>query len=256
MEDEGRDIDYERPLPASYFERGGHRDRVGGQWDELGELQLRFMIEQGLEPTHRLLDVGCGALRAGRRFADYLEPGGYYGIDINEGMLDAGYEMELSDDLRAKLPRDHLRATNRFDCDFGVAFDFAIANSLFTHISLNHIRLCLYRVAKVTAPGGRFLASYFEAPRDHPVDEPRGNGRLWTERNAFFYYRRDLRYAARGSPWELRYIGGWDHPRHQRMMEFTRIDPDLPTADPPPADPPTRVQRALQRVRSLPRPLR
>jgi hypothetical protein len=149
----GRDIDYGKPLSVRAIRKGRHRTRVGGQWDELGELQLEFMIAQGLRPEHRLL-------------------------------LAAGYEHELTEELRDKLPREHLRATDRFDCDFGVEFDFAIAQSLFTHISLNQIRLCLFRVASAMPPGGRFLASYFEAPRSHPLDQSRANGRLWTERNA------------------------------------------------------------------------
>jgi len=235
MEDGGvirrsHDIDYAAPLSEADIRKRSHRRRVGGQWDELGELQLEFLIAQGLRPEHRLLDVGCGALRAGVRFVEYLQPGGYYGIDINQSLLDAGFELELPDHLRSKLPRENLRATDRFDCDFGVQFDFAIAQSLFTHMSLNQIRLCLFRVAKVMPPGARFLASYFEAPRAHPLDESCADGRLWTERDAFFYYREDLRFAARESPWKLRNIGEWGHPRHQRMVEFRRIETPVRTS--------------------------
>lgn len=78
---------------------------------------------------------------------DYLQPGNYYGIDINHSVLQAGYDRELDDDQRARLPAENLRATDRFDIDFGVQFDMGIAQSVFTHMSLNHIRLCLYRVA-------------------------------------------------------------------------------------------------------------
>jgi SAM-dependent methyltransferase len=237
------DVDYAEPLSEETIRKGGHRDHVGGLWDELGDLQLSFMIARGLRPEHRLLDIGCGALRAGIRFVNYLHPGGYYGIDINQSLLDAGFEHELPDHLRPKLPADHLRATDRFDCDFGVPFDFAIAQSLFTHISLNQIRLCLFRLAKVMPPGGAFLASYFEAPRSHPLDQPRRDGALWTERNAFFYYRHDLRFAARRAPWELRYIGDWGHPRDQLMMEFRRIEPK------PPPKPPGRLGRASRALK-------
>jgi 2-polyprenyl-3-methyl-5-hydroxy-6-metoxy-1,4-benzoquinol methylase len=233
-----RDIDYAAPLSEKAIQRGRHRKRVGGRWDEMGTLQLEFLIARGLRPEHRLLDVGCGSLRAGIRFVDYLAPEGYYGIDINQTLLDAGYEHELSEELRSKLPRDHLRATDRFDGDFGIPFDFAIAQSVFTHISLNQIRLCLFRVAKVMPPGGRFFASYFEAPPAHPIDKSRADGALWTERNAFFYYRRDLRYAALGMPWEVRHIGDWSHPRHQQMMEYQRLE-----AVPPRKRPPARLRR-------------
>ena len=31
----------------------------------------------------RMLEIGCGNLRAGRLFIDYLDAGDYYGIDIS-----------------------------------------------------------------------------------------------------------------------------------------------------------------------------
>jgi SAM-dependent methyltransferase len=215
-------IDYARPFTEEEIRAGRHRHRVGGKWDEMGPRQLEFLREQGLRPHHRLLDVGCGPLRAGRLFVDYLDPGHYYGIDVNASLLDAGYELELPEALRAKLPREHLRATKRFDCDFGVPFDFAIANSVFTHVSLNKIRLCLHRLAQSMQPGGRFFATFFYAPLKHPLDLSRNDGRRWTERNAFFYYVHDLRWAATWGPWKLRYIGDWGHPGGQRMVEFRR----------------------------------
>lgn len=220
-----RDPDYTRPLSDEDVRRGRHRHKVKGSWQQLGRLQLSFLRSHGLRPEHRVLDVGCGPLRAGVHLVDYLDPGHYYGVDINESVLDAGYEHELTEPLRAKLPREHLRADDRFDCDFGEQFDYAIANSVFTHVSLNQVRLCLYRVARTMRPGGRFFATFFRAPRSHPLDEPRGDGKLWTERNAFFYYRADLEWAARWSPWETRYIGRWGHPRYQMMMEFRRLEP-------------------------------
>jgi SAM-dependent methyltransferase len=227
-ETKAEEVDYAKPFTAEQVRAGGHRVRAGGLWDELGALQLDFLVAQGLAPSSLLLDVGCGPLRAGVRFVDYLEPGNYYGLDVNASLLNAGYDVELPDRLRAKLPRDHLRATDRFDCDFGVEFDFAIAQSLFTHISLSQIRLCLYRVAHAMRPGGRLFATFFEAPADFPLDavldddNPRRKDKF-TERNPFWYWPGDLEWAASFAPWACRYIGDWNHPRGQKMAEFRRV---------------------------------
>jgi SAM-dependent methyltransferase len=200
---------------------GAHRQFVGGRWDKLGRLQRNFLIARGLDPDHRLLDVGCGSLRAGRLLVDHLNPGNYYGIDINAAVLQAGYDHELTDTQRERLPASHLRATDRFDTDFGVRFDMAIAQSLFTHISLNQIRLCMYRVAKVMNPGGRFFATFFEAPPTRPVDAV--HMRLYGERNGYWYYRSDMvRWVPRWGGWSARYIGRWGHPWNQRMVEYTK----------------------------------
>lgn len=205
------------------LERGVHRSFVGGKWDEMGQLQLDFLIAQGLKPADRFLDVGCGALRAGRLLVDYLDAGHYYGSDINHDLVATGYDVELDDSQRARLPLDNLLTTDRFDNDFGVKFDMAIAQSVFTHVPLNMMRLCLYRVAKVMNPGGRFFATFFERGQDFPLDGVPTNTHQYTERNAFWYYRNDLRWVAKRAPWSFRYIGDWNHPRSQRMVEYTRL---------------------------------
>jgi SAM-dependent methyltransferase len=223
--------DYAMPFTDEELERGAHRGRAGGLWKEMGKRQLDFLVGEGLKPSSRLLDVGCGPLRAGIWLVDYLDAQNYYGIDINESLLEAGYDIELPAELRPKLAREHLRASDRFDCDFGVEFDFALAQSLFTHIPLNDIRLCLYRVARHMKVGGRFFATFFEAPQGFPVDgvldEPDvsrpGKRGKFGERNPFWYWPADLEWAASFSPWRFRYIGDWGHPRGQMMVAFTRL---------------------------------
>src|SRR5690606_22363517 len=115
----------------------GHRAVVGGMWDVIGPLQRDFLAAQGLRPDHNLLDVGCGALRGGVPLAGYLDANRYYGIDISQRLLDAGYEKEAhGGDLAAKLPRDHLFATRDSEAPLDAPSDFAVAVSLFAHLPL------------------------------------------------------------------------------------------------------------------------
>lgn len=218
-----------REFSAEDIENGEHRQFIGGVWDSHGHRQLEFLTSHGMLPEHRLLDVGCGCFRAGRGFIDYLDPERYYGIDANHSLLVAGYDIELNDAQRAKLPPEHLRATDRFAADFGVEFDFAIANSVFSHVSLNHIRLCLYRLGPVMKPGGSFFATFFERKADFPLDKVtttrKGKG-YFTEKNLYWYYRRDLRWASTFGPWKFNYIGDWGHPANQKMIEFVKLTDD------------------------------
>ena len=59
---------------------------VGGrtheEWLSVGQMQFDYLTGHGLKPGMRMLEIGCGNLRAGRLFVDYLDPGDYYGIDI------------------------------------------------------------------------------------------------------------------------------------------------------------------------------
>src|SRR5260370_28821072 len=88
---------------------GHHREVVGGQWDEIGQLQFYFLKKNGLRADHSLLDIGCGCLRGGVHFIEYLEPDRYVGLDINQPLLDAVYDIELAAaGLQDRLPRGHL----------------------------------------------------------------------------------------------------------------------------------------------------
>jgi hypothetical protein len=218
----------ERTFSANEIKRGVHRSFIGGHWDTHGQHQVDFLVANGLRPEHTLLDIGCGCFRAGRPLVDYLEPKHYYGIDANLGLLQAGYDHELSDAQRERLPAGNLRANDRFDCDFGVKFDMAIAQSVFSHVSLNHIRLCLFRLARQMDVGGKFYATFYEQPPSTVLDKSRPRGRhQWTERNPYWYYRKDMKWAAKSfGQWNFRYIGDWQHPNGQMMVEFTRRSDD------------------------------
>lgn len=194
--------------------------------------------------------MGCGCLRAGRHLVDYLEPGHYWGVEANSDLLKAGYEKELTGPQRIRLPREQLRANDRFDVDFGVEFDMAIAQSVFTHVSLNHVRLCLHQLAKSMRPGGLFYATFFEMKAGTPLDTVREGASKpqFHERNVYWYYRSDLEWASTVGPWRYRYIGTWGHPRGQCMVEFTRI-PDEEWAGSPSAEGGTSAKALFARAR-------
>ena len=213
---------------ALNVEQGRHRDIVGGLWDEVGQLQWQFLVRQGLLPKHRLLDIGCGSLRAGVKLIPYLAPGNYWGIDNNIALLNAGWERELGPlGLHGYQPRDQLVALADFEfSQLGQAFDVALAQSVFTHFSWNRIRRCLARLVPVMKPGGRLFATFFELPAGADTEanirhEP-GGVITHGDCDPYHYRLSDLEHAAAGMPWRIQYLGEWGHPRDQRMLVFTR----------------------------------
>ena len=74
---------YDENYIQQQLKLGKHRQVVGGMWDEIGTLQFEFLQGRGLQPDDLLLDVGCGSLRGGVRFVEYLNPSRYFGIDIS-----------------------------------------------------------------------------------------------------------------------------------------------------------------------------
>ena len=90
---------------------GGGRQPAHERWLALGRMQFDYLVEHGLRPEHRMLDIGCGNLRAGWRFIDYLDTGNYYGIDISPDILIAAQDTLREYGLQDKLP--HLTLTAR-----------------------------------------------------------------------------------------------------------------------------------------------
>jgi hypothetical protein len=208
---------------------GEHRDVIGGMWDELGALQRDFLIEEGLQPHHRLIDIGCGSLRAGVPLTEYLNAERYYGIDISADLLDAGYDREIVPaGLADKLPRRHLHATASYDVSgFGAAFDFGLAQSVFTHLPLDELSACLAAIAPHFVAGGRYYVTYFERPADAdpaaPLPHDPGGVISHPDKDPFDATVAALAGATPAS-WRLDIIGRWGHPRDQRMARFVRAD--------------------------------
>jgi SAM-dependent methyltransferase len=214
---------YGRQLTPEEIAAGAHRSFVGGMWDEIGKLQLEFLQGQGLQPAHKLLDVGCGALRGGIHFAQFLQPGRYYGIDLNASLIEAGKtELERSGlaGKNAQLLVDGEFKMSRF----GEKFDFLIAVSVFTHLFGQHVVRALREASHVLAPAGRFYATFFIAPEPahlEPITHERGGITTKYDSDPFHYGFPEIEALSGFAGLHARLIGEWNHPRNQQMVCFT-----------------------------------
>ncbi|MFA7763853.1 class I SAM-dependent methyltransferase [Streptomyces sp. NPDC048723] len=152
-------VSYYRAVMASDTRRNPEA-AVGSQtherWLALGQMQFDYLLGHGLKPGARMLDIGCGNLRAGWRFIDYLDAGHYYGIDISPDILIAAKRTLTERGLQAKVP--HLTLTKNLTLDFlpDGYFDVVHAHSVFSHSPIDVIDECFAHVGRVLAPGGHF----------------------------------------------------------------------------------------------------
>lgn len=217
--------EYVQELNDAQITRRDYRTLVGGLWAEVGRLQFEFLAGLGLQPSDRLLDVGCGALRGGVHFMRYLEPGNYYGIDRNASLIRAGVEIEMPE-AQVSDRRPQLLVDDGFGFDrFPVKFRWAIAQSVFTHLPSTDIQLCLVRISEALEVGGRFFATYFPAPERHALGPVRHRGGATTFLAADPYHQHFTlyQYLVQGLPLSVRNVGDWNHPRGQHMLEFVRL---------------------------------
>ena len=218
-------------MPSNYYDaqamrrvvaQKNHRMMIGGLWEELGSLQLDYLRSQGLRPEHRLLDIGCGSLRLGVRAVNFLDPGNYVGTDLNEAFLEVGYQEEiLPAGLDWKLPRSNLVTDGEFTfAGIPKQIDVAIAQSVFTHLPLNHLRLCLARLANHLTGPCTFLFTVFLAPEGRESDTVEQYPGIVTHphKDPYHYRVEDIHHAAAGLPWTIEFIGPWGHPRNQMRV--------------------------------------
>ena len=114
--------------------------------------------------------------------------------------------------------------------------DFVIAQSVFTHLPLNHLRLCLANLANHVEGACTFLLTIFEVPEEAAMKsfvQERGGVETRPHRDPYHYTLADLRHAARDLPWSMDFVGDWNHPRNQKMVVFRKTgdekmnNPDL-----------------------------
>jgi cyclopropane fatty-acyl-phospholipid synthase-like methyltransferase len=214
---------YTRQLTRKEIAKGEHRNFVGGFWHEIGTLQFEFLLRHGLLPGHKLVDIGCGALRCGLPIIRYLETGNYFGLDINESLLEGGKRELALAELTDKRPK--LLLNNKFELDrFGVLFDFAIAQSLFTHLDMNSIVRCLREARKVLHSGSKFFISFLQAPHSGHLEQVRhepGGVVSNLDSDPYHYSFAELQWLAASAGFTAELVGNWNHPRNLQMLQLS-----------------------------------
>ena len=146
------------------------------QYDFMGATQFRLLTTLGLRDQHRLLDFGCGSLRAGRLFIPYLAAGNYFGLEPNRWLIEDAIANQIGQDMvRIKQPA-FLHHEDFDAAKFGVKFDFILAQSIFSHTGRDVIEKTLQGFAASLAPGGRVLATFILAPSPECAEEFTGSG--------------------------------------------------------------------------------
>jgi SAM-dependent methyltransferase len=181
---------------------------IGGMWQEIGTLQFNYLIQNGMKPKHKLLDIGCGTLRGGRLFIRYLEPAHYTGIDISPKALDYAETLIEAEGLRGKVPRLVLNKnkTLKFGEFAGERFDLILAQSVFTHLLPEHINECFANIPHIMDDCSVFYFTF----RDAPEFEQRGDF-------SFSYPFAFFEELGRSKGLTVTLQSDYPHPRGQRM---------------------------------------
>jgi len=164
------DIDYRRwysiwNLQRDYWTIVGPATKE--EYERLGRVKLQLLIDLGLAPESRVLDVGCGTGLLAAALHDFLnERGQYVGTDISQ---------EAVAFCRSRFPRPNFsfRVSEMTKLPgLRERFDFIVFFSVFTHTYPRETALLLDQAGRLLADGGVIFADVFTAPL---IDEHAGD---------------------------------------------------------------------------------
>lgn len=180
------------------------------EYDFMGATQFRLLCTLGLRDSHRILDFGCGSLRAGRLLIPYLKSGHYYGIEPNEWLIREAFKNELGNEIKS-TKNPHLFHNDDFRCAYiGEKFDFILAQSIFSHAGRDLIAKTLGEFRESLSLSGKSVVTFIEC--DRKTDEYKGAG--WVYPGVVRYRPETIHKLISNAGLAGRPIP-WFHPRQQ-----------------------------------------
>jgi SAM-dependent methyltransferase len=136
-------------------------------YDLIAAMTFNLLSTLGLRQHHSLLDIGCGSLRIGRLLIPYLNRGKYFGVEPNEWLVDEGIRREVGETLlQIKHPTFFFSDSPGIITQAKFAFDFALAQSIFSHCGLNLIKDWLAAISRSLDREGALVATFLIAGED------------------------------------------------------------------------------------------
>ena len=136
-------------------------------YDLIAAMTFNLLTTLGLRQHHSLLDVGCGSLRIGRLLIPYLNQAKYFGVEPNEWLVEEGIKRELGEALvQIKRPTFFFSESPEVVVQAKVSFDFALAQSIFSHCGLDLIEGWLSAVSRSLAQDGALVATFLPGEED------------------------------------------------------------------------------------------
>lgn len=146
-------------LVDMFVDEGVAPDTYISHWDAYASWLHAAFRGIGVREGSHVLDVGCGAGRGGAASLPLLGPTGCYcGVDSLERYV------RMTDRLLSHAWCEvHTLQSASFEFGrMGKSFDFAVAHSLFPHISPEKIEACFEALRGVMRPKGKFLFTFVD----------------------------------------------------------------------------------------------
>jgi hypothetical protein len=184
------------------------------KWDSMGRHQFDVLVEEGLGKESSLLDVGCGCLRGGLYFIDWIGKKNYYGIEPYKEVLLEGLDYVEADTVADVNWREENFKSNE-DLNIGLfrrKFDFVLYQSIFTHTGPKLMREAFRSLNTHLGEGTAYLTILLK-PRKAFTDKVADNQFVqWTYPYCRPWSIEHLQDAAIGTYLVFEIMGKMNHP--------------------------------------------
>ena len=174
-------------------------------YDLIAAMTFGLLTSLGLRQHHKLLDIGCGSLRAGRLLIPYLNANCYFGIEPNRWLVEEGINKEIGEDqVRIKSPQ-FLFADSAETWIGKHGFDFAVAQSIFSHTGAQLLESWLRQASQLLTSSGALVATFLIGESDVPVMD-------WVYPECVLHTAKMMESSARRYGLKFQILD-WRHPR-------------------------------------------
>ena len=169
-----------------------YKEYVGGEFDLMSDWQMNFLTNHvKITPDTKILDIGCGSMRLGRKLIPYLNANCYTGLDRCQEIVEAGIKNELPVGVLADKQPKFIYTTD-FDLNGCDVVDVIWASAVFNHLKPDSIRNCLEQLNNVYNKHTVFYFTYWPAVQDAKTDWKASDVYNGISKRNFFHSQHDI----------------------------------------------------------------
>lgn len=191
-----------------------------GQWEDHREFQIDLLKKQGMLPSSRLLEIGCGPMTGGIPIIRYLNAGCYTGVDVRDSVLNLAWQ-EVGDAGLSKKNARLICSSNFAQPELAAEkFDFILSFSVLFHLDDEVLDKFFHAVSQVLSPEGRCITNInTEVPDSTWLEFPFKRRSVEQYRSAAARYKLNTRDFG-----EITSLGfsGNGLEKHNRLLVFQR----------------------------------
>ena len=124
------------------------------RFETTAKIEKSFLINQGLLPTHKFVDYGCGSLRLGKEIIPYLNKGNYIGLDMTNHFYDLGKELIKKNVLKQKRPVFRTINEKSITQIKNEGIDFLMSNAVLYHVPPSELKQYFSKIIYLLKPEG------------------------------------------------------------------------------------------------------